>query len=250
MNNFKYSIVAILLLISFSVVGQKPQRDVIYMNNGTFLYGNIVETIPGKSVRIYLNKKDTLEVPLSDIKIIKKEDIPDDIKSKYENGVKTSGYTFIGELTYGFGKVEPNYNVNLPSEDERMVMLTIFNGVTISPYIQFGLGTALEFWRYRGFIPIYLDFRSNLLKTRTTPFLFVNGGYSIGWITSEHLFGYGGLMAVFGGGVKIGLAQKKILAISCGFMYQQTNIVAIFQNVESREFLNSHFGILKAGFVF
>jgi len=94
-------LILLLSILFFSQLhSQKSQDDVVYLNNGTFLRGKIVEVVPGKSVKIAFRGKDTLEIQMNDIKLIRKENVPE-TRPGYENGVKASGYTFIGELNLG-----------------------------------------------------------------------------------------------------------------------------------------------------
>ena len=89
-------IIVLILVFAPGLNAQEAKNDVVYLNNGTFLRGTISELIPGKSLKIYFNGHDTLEIPMSDVKEIKKEVAPE--KPGYDGGVKASGYTNITEF--------------------------------------------------------------------------------------------------------------------------------------------------------
>lgn len=236
----------ILLLILQGVQSQTIQEDVVYMKNGTFLRGRVVEVIPGEKIKLVLNQSDTLRIPLSEIKKMEKEDVPPMDTEK----IKLWHYTFIGEVNYATGLVEGlNRYLQLP-EDQYSVMLSVFNGVTISPYFQMGIGTALEVWKKRGFLPVYGDFRLNFLKTASSPFLYINTGYAPGWRTGWSGYGYGGAMAGIGVGCKIKIARnmKQILTFAIGYRFQQIRQPLVTSEIKST--IDSHLLSFKAGVMF
>ena len=48
-------VIGFILAVQFSTA-QVMQDDVVYLNNGTFLRGRIVELVPGKSLKLSLAK--------------------------------------------------------------------------------------------------------------------------------------------------------------------------------------------------
>lgn len=242
-----------LLVIWFSLVAfsqllaQPRQDDVVYLNNGTFLRGTVIDLVPEKTVKILLNGKDTLEISMFEVKEIRKENTPE--RLHYEDGNKAWGFTNITELVFGFGYSEGINEAVNPAQQQGMVGLSMFNGVTITPYIQLGLGTGLEFWRNRGFLPIYLDLRTNLLKSTETPLFYVSAGYSAGWMTGEEGLGLGGAMAGIGAGAKFRINRLTMVA-SLGYRFQQVRQWQVVNKVQSKATIDSHFLVLKTGVFF
>jgi len=243
-------IVAFTLVFTLLLHSQDKLDDVVYLNNGTFLRGKITLLIPGKSLKICLGDKDTLEIQMNDIKVIKKEKFPEKINPNYEDRVKTWGYTNITEITLGSGLLEGLDRYRDPPQSQFSVMLSTFNGVTITPYIQMGVGVGLEIWSSRGFIPIYLDFRSNILKCENTPFFYVNAGYSPGWIHGETGLGFGGAIAGIGAGARVKIYRRLLMVFSLGYRFQQTGRWQVMNGVQTKATLDAHFVSLKLGFIF
>ena len=243
----------VLLLPVFLAVqlhAQTLQDDLVYLNNGTFLRGKITEQVPGKSIRILVGKKDTLLVPITDIKMMRKEDKPTESEKNYENGVKAWGYTFMTDLSFGLGKLEGlDRYMNAP-ESHYSVGLSVFNGVTITPYIQLGISAGLEMWNDRSFLPVYLDLRANILRDDNTPFIYVNTGYALGWQPGEVGANLGGALAGLGIGAKFRIVNRRVMSVSLGYHFQQTHEWQISNAVKSTATRDSHFVLFRMGLAF
>ena len=245
-----FLILVLTLLLESQLHCQNLQDDVVYLNNGTFFRGKIVELIPGKSLKISFIGKDTLEIQMIDVKLIRKENTPEGIFKNYENGVKISGYTFIGEFNFGLGLLEGLDRYKDTAQGQYSVMLSVFNGITISPIIQLGIGAGLDVWNYRIFLPIYLDLRVNIIKKVNSPFLYVNTGYALGWMNGTPGVGIGGAMAAIGAGAKFRISTKQIMVLSLGYHFQQTRQWQVNNGVESKATRDAHFINLKVGLIF
>lgn len=240
----------ILTCITQKVFSQVPQEDVVYMNNGSFLRGKIVEMHPGESLRMVYAGKDTITILMSDVKIIKKENVPEETNMNFDKGVRSWGYTCIIEITYGQGLLEGVDWKKDTAESEYSVMLSVSNGLTLSPHIYLGIGVGFEVWRARKFIPVYLDFRSCFLKTANSPFLYFNLGYSAGWMENNSQPEFGGAMAGIGAGGRFAITRNKSIVVSLGYRFQQTREWDLNNNVEVRGTRDAHFISFKAGLIF
>jgi hypothetical protein len=243
-------ILVLTQLLLSQLYSQNSQDDVVYLNNGTFFRGKIVELIPGEFLKISLIGKDTLEIQMKDVKLIRKENKPEGIFKNYEHGVKTSGYTFIGEFNFGLGMLEGLERYKDTAQGQYSVMLTVFNGITITPFIQLGIGAGLDMWKNRIFLPIYLDLRVNIIKKVNSPFLYFNTGYSLGWITGVKGVDLGGAIAAIGAGAKFRISTKQIMVLSLGYRFQQTRQWQVNNRVENKATRDAHFINLKMGLIF
>ena len=117
-------ILTLTFLLSARLCSQTLQDDVVYLNNGTFLRGRIVELIPGKYLKIVVAAKDTMEIQMTDVKLFRKENVPE-TRPDYENGVKSSCYTFIGELNLGLGMLEGVDRYKDTAQGQYSVMLSV-----------------------------------------------------------------------------------------------------------------------------
>jgi len=249
--NFSYCLLFIMLILpeffGSRLQAQHNLRDVVYLNNGTFLKGTISEIIPGKSLKIYFQGNDTLEIMMSEVKEVKKEVVPE--KSIYENGTKSWGYTNITEFGVGLGYSETLSRVDSLAQKQFSLIMTTMNGFSITPYIQLGLGTGVELWKGRGFIPIYFDLRANILRYTGTPFFYANVGYAPGWVKGETGIGLGGAMAGLGAGARFPTG-KVTMVVSIGYRFQQTRVWEVRNHVRSKATLDANFFVFKAGLFF
>jgi len=236
------------ILFVSSIQCQVAPDDVIYLKSGTFLRGKIVDSVPGKSFRIALIKgKDTLEIQRNDISVITKEVAPNDPFSKYHDRNRVWIYFFMAEINAGFGQIRDDLVYNNTIKSQRSINLNVLNGFNINPYLQLGIGAGIDFWNKLVFVPVYADFRVTILQRNTTPFIFLNGGYSFGFLNSAP-DGFGGVTAGAGGGVKIEISQNRILVISLGYRLQQTRQVQ--PNYPLMIHRDTQFIVLKMGLEF
>ncbi len=245
------SLLRIILVLLFLIVSasrsfsQDRMQDVVYLNNGTFLRGNIINLVPEKSLTIVIGKKDTLEIPLSEVKEIKKEPV---VESSGDN--REYGYTVIPELTFSWGLSEGLDRYMDEPTQEYSVMLSVFNGFTITPNVQLGAGVGLDIWQYRRFLPLYLDFRFNVLKTVNTPFLFTHVGYAPGWIVGESGAGWGGATVSIGVGGKFRCSSWLKMTLALGYRYQQTRVARQTGTVEVKATEDAHLISFRVGMLF
>jgi hypothetical protein len=236
------------IALLFQLNAQEKQDDVVYLKNGTFLRGIIVGEITGNSLKIKLGSRDTLEVPMNDVKEIKKEPVPE--PDGYEDGVKAWGYTNITELTFGSGYSEGVNRKVDPNQDQVSVQISTMNGFTLTQYIQLGIGVGLDFWKNRGFLPIYLDLRANLFKSVASPFLYINVGYAPGWMKNEPGMGLGGALAAIGAGAKFNIGGRLAMVCSIGYRFQQIRLWQFVNQVKSKATLDANFFTIRAGVLF
>jgi len=250
-NNLLPSLILVLtLFVSLKISAQTPQDDVLYLKNGSYLRGKILNIDPGNSIKMTLQNSDTLVIKMAKVKFIGKENVNEPIVGKYENGAKSWGYTCIPELGYGVGLLEGLDRYKDTAKGQSYFMLTVFNGFTLSPYIQLGITLGVEIWNTRIFSPVYMDFRSNILKTANSPFVYLDLGYSLGWMHGQAGGGLGGGTAGLGAGGKIMLTRKQALVLSAGYNLQQTREWITDHNVVSKAVRDAHFFVLKAGILF
>jgi hypothetical protein len=236
-------IVLFSFLLGLQLFSQEMQDDVVYMNSGSFLRGTIVEVSPGSYVKIVVGKKDTLTIPFNEIKTITKGNRPSVSGNGYDSDVKSSGYTCIVELGFGYGK--PGGSSTSSRPDEYAFLATVFNGFTINPTLQLGVLTGLDLWKNRILVPVCIDMRVNLLKKVNAPFLYGNAGYSFGWADITGGTGIGGGTGGLGAGARLRVAGKQLIVFSFGYMYQGSG-----KGSGGKSPSGSNFILLKSGLLF
>ncbi len=105
-------------------------------------------------------------------------------------------------------------------------------GYQFSPYFNMGLGLGFEKWRKTSFIPLYADFRFNILRGRYSPHLMLNLGYSNKWYESPrpdptHMVIHGATEGLFfegGLGFKAMFKHSRGLFLAVSYKIQETDI--------------------------
>ena len=102
-------------------------------------------------------------------------------------------------------------------------------GYQFNPYLCLGIGVGFEYWTVKNaYVPIYVDFRVNMMKTKFAPVWYINLGYSNRWFISSKPYksttGNGsdyiihgsksGLMGETGFGVKVNVKYSTALNLS------------------------------------
>ena len=124
---------------------------------------------------------------------------------------------FISEIEYIIGKVEDALAtkddiISVFGEDAFGFSATTTHGAQINPYIYVGGGLGIYYDLYYGAaVPIYADFKVNVLKGRISPVLDMRLGYSAGEIS--------GLYASIMPGCQFGLKGKTALTLSLGYEF-------------------------------
>jgi hypothetical protein len=150
----------------------------------------------------------------------------------------------------GYGVQEGIQRYNDPVKYQYALMLSVFNGVTITPYIQLGLGAGLDIWKYRIFLPVYLDLRANLLKRANTPFFEVLVGYALGWMNGQEGAGLGGAITGIGAGGRFKISEKQSMVVSLGYRFQQSRLWQEVAGVKSKATIDAYFINLRMGIFF
>lgn len=167
------TLVAALSLTSLAEA-QKP-REVIYLKDGSILYGTVIEQIPGDTIRVKLRDGSILVYKTSQVARITK-DAPSRISSVAD---------FAGPRLAGY--VEGGYTVG--SKDAHRIEILTSIGIQASPYIYGGVGVGVNYYTTADIeeftLPIYANVRGMLpLWGSVAPFLDMKVGYSVG-LSSE-----------------------------------------------------------------
>ncbi|MDQ3191109.1 MAG: hypothetical protein M3Q58_05910 [Bacteroidota bacterium] len=201
----------ILIFISANSFGQSHQ-DVVYLKNGSILRGMIIEQVPNKSLKIQTADGNVFAYNMDEIEKISREQSHITYsRDKIEYQSKSESVYILSEFTKGFATVERGLG--------SMTRFTTIVGYRISPNLSGGIGFGYVNYRaivtYHKVAPIFVDIRATVLKTRFSPYIYFNGGYSIGLIKNT---GYRSDNDVKGG---------KLLEGGIGFKHHFTNNLAI-----------------------
>jgi len=150
-------------------------KEVIYLKNGSIIKGDIVEIIPNKTLTVETADGSSFVCNYDDIdKITREKTENNEVKATPEpkQGNKLSplkrGYS--GDVSSGF----------FAGEVWGADILTT-HGFRFNPNLFIGLGTGVRFsdYAYTVSIPVFVDFRYDVLKYKISPFIAVKSGVSI-----------------------------------------------------------------------
>jgi hypothetical protein len=214
-------------LVAFS---QKPVRDVIYLNNGSIIKGNIIEISENKTLKIE-SCENILVYDLTEVQKIVKEEYT--LFQKEVRPQKTSGYlniTSFGVLT------GPAGNQNMAPVSFETVNAYMLNGK-----YSFGLGIGMDLYE-KVHIPVFMDCRYILLNRNVSPVIILKGGYSLPVGSEEgndyyyynEYYSKGGPMMTAGTGFVFRINDHNQVTISLAYRYQQLTTTEIQRYSESK----------------
>jgi hypothetical protein len=112
----------------------------------------------------------------------------------------------------------------LEGEKGGQVQLQTIQGIRYGKWST-GIGVALDYYHMRS-IPVFLNLRRDILKTKNSPFVYADGGIHFPWATKEDKPNYGsakfrpGLYYEAGLGYKIGNKKGSGVLLSAGYSYK------------------------------
>lgn len=184
----KRTLLGILFLCSVGLSAQNRNTDVIYLNNGNIVKGQIIDSVPNVSVKIKADNGAIYEYKTTEIRNIKGNEVimPEESSRRkyvdYEDNEK--GYWWSAELSGGpsifYDKANMGYT-----------QLAIVNGYRFNDFIRIGIGLGARYyidnkkvrtksntWSF----PIYANLRGNFMPQdvrRIVPFWSIDAGGTI-----------------------------------------------------------------------
>ena len=247
MKNHLISVI-LLTLISLQLSAQKT-KDVLYLKNGSIIYGKLME-ISDNQYKIITTDGSTFIYPTQDVdKFIKESPLFD---GRRVDGI---GFAMEGGLLIGSQR----------SEFDAPFSFNIILNYTSSTKNILGLGSGVEFLGST-FTPLFFEYKRLFHERKTTPFLFFRGGSLLhigGDNESDNnsttypqpQYNYpinykGGASLGFGTGVSwAGEASETYL--SFGYRYTQTSYMELNYNNQYITYKNSYNRLeIKFGFKF
>lgn len=216
-------------LITLSVTAQHHSRkynanstlytDIVYLKDGSVIYGTITEYNLEGHLSIISVDGSSFIFPSKSIKNI--------VKGNANTGRRNTRayYGLLNTKTLGRGYkgfVEAGYEHSFGKFEGGIFTLSTSHGFQFNPYFYLGGGIAFNFYTYTaddetyGFLPVYINLRTNLTASRVSPYLDIKTGV----VMNED----GGFYASPSLGVRIGLRRKLGLNISINYTYQDVYV--------------------------
>jgi hypothetical protein len=217
---------------------QKTMQDVVYLKNGSILKGTITGTQP---LKLEMAGGSTWVFSQAEVDSIGKELITKaklkEIRSNYFR--RNRGFMNMTEagLIMGINLKAPDpnqYYYNTNSSPDIGISFHTVNGYRIWPYLFIGAGLGID--RYlkfnQTFSPFYGRLQSEFLKSKVTPYAYIDCGYSYMWPRfTDGYFNYknkGGMYICTGLGVKVYTRSRASVIFSAGYKRQPSTTVMTY----------------------
>lgn len=186
-----------VLLMSLTSFGQ--MNSLVYLKNGNQIKGEILKN-DATGVQIRTRDGSVWNYTI------------DEVASTEKFTPTVSGKGFYNRSSIG-----------VMGGDQVSPSLQVVNGYAFNPHWEAGFGIGLESFYWRGYMPLFLEGRYNLLKSRISPFVSMNAGYVMP--LSNFVSNKGGFTAGAQVGITHFITNHIGISTSAGyrFAYLQTN---------------------------
>ena len=189
-------IIFVSLIINFTVLAQKNGQ--VILKNGSTIKGEIVEET---NTGVKIKTKDGSVWNYTN----------DEVNTIGTYNPESHNSKFYSSMTFG---VMPGQQFS--------GSFHLVNGYILNPHWNFGIGVGVEGFGNRGYMPVFLNTKYNLMSTLSTPYVSVIAGYDLSLTNTE--FNKGG----FTTGLQLGLdhffSQHVGITTSVGYRYAYLKI--------------------------
>lgn len=188
---------AVFCLITVPAAAQNQMEDVVYLKTGGIIRGVIVEQVPAQYVKIRTKDQNVFVFKPEEIEKMTRENlISSDNTGNFQMPKEGfGGFAEVG-LALGFGSYRKKL---VDNAGQNMGTVTVSGGISLgfkviggyrfSENIFGGLGLGLDYFPMQSdlsqdisirFVPLTLDLRTNITKTKRSPIVNLAVGYAIG----------------------------------------------------------------------
>ena len=240
----RYFLLFIVFALPLKSFNQQIQQvDVVYLNNGSILRGEIIEIIPDSLIKVRIAGGSLLVYAWEEVKKIVKEEVVIEGKAPTTYSVNPQDSGKISENYYQPRRRKVRNNPRFQKEwsytnitetgfllgqgyaGGTALFVQTINGYQLWPHLSIGGGIGFDRYLNEGtFMPLFLDVRGYLLKNKkVNPFSFVDIGYSVSFfnvrdVNIEH---HGGLVFHHGYGITLATRNKFAWIFSLGYKLQK-----------------------------
>jgi hypothetical protein len=222
---FRILLLAVLTTAITQGLFAQNTEDVIYLKTGSIIRGKIVDQLTTGKVKIELPGGSVFVFQATEIDSIRKENrLKSSIKEINQNYYrKDRGFRNMTELAIIYG-VNFKNDPNGTNQDDIGMSLQTINGYQFWPYLFVGGGVGIDrFITYQQtFSPFFVRVSSEILKRKVTPYVYLDGGYSVMWKQpsndyTTNIKNVGGAYVAAGGGVRIYTRSRASVILSAGY---------------------------------
>ncbi len=211
-------ILMLLLALPTLMFAQKSEYDALYLNNGSVLRGKVIESTPGKGVKIEIVGNNVLFIPENEIqKVVMREENPETINVSKESS-----------------KIEIFPQIHLFGGSDQSGGITTAVAYKFPFRLSAGVGTGVE-WFNGAKLPVFASVNYKILPGTLSPFLYGQAGYAFSIETNQGDYNYyygqnqenhGGFLAGIGAGLSKNISANTAITFSIGYRYQQVKITS------------------------
>lgn len=168
MRKFFFLITISVIVVTTSAHAQ-GQQEQVHLKDGSVIKGFVIEQVPNSSLKIQTSDGSIFSYKMNDVEKI--------TKAPNEKG---SNKTDVNIKYRGFVDTRYTLGVGLGSGLNRAEIHTS-HGIQIIPQLFIGAGVGVGYFYRSGefTIPIFANIRTDILKSKVTPFVDVKIGYSV-----------------------------------------------------------------------
>jgi len=211
----------LLLALPMLIFAQQNEFDALYLNNGSVLRGKVIESTPGKGVKIEIVGNNVLFIPENEIQKIVMREGTTEVKTQPEQPRQSSKIEIYPQI-HLFGGADQS------------------GGITTSVAYKFpfrlsaGAGTGVE-WFNGAMLPVFASVNYKILPGTLSPYLYGQLGYAFSIDNNQNNYDYyygqnqnnlGGFLAGIGAGLSKDISANTAITFSIGYRYQQTKITS------------------------
>ncbi|MCM0719256.1 hypothetical protein NBH15_13345 [Parabacteroides sp. W1-Q-101] len=170
--------------ICLTSIKAQSLTEVLHLKNGSVIRGTIIEQVPNESIKIQTLDGSIFAYSMADVLKITKEQAINNYSNNSVTGFKfqRTGFrnNFAAQRGYK-GFVEFGGGFGVGDWAGNFVGLTTSHGYQFNPHIFVGAGAGFnyDFGNELIFIPVFADFRYNILNRNITPVFGTKIGYSV-----------------------------------------------------------------------
>lgn len=200
------------LLIIATATAQEKSIDVLYLKNGSIIKGEIIEQVPGVSLKIQTADGSVFVYKMEDIERITREFAPIKNSSASPAPSKLRSMIDIG------------YAVKMGNFGMDRIKLHITNGARLGKNVSLGSGVGLHYYHVDEvlLIPVYANLHINFIDGPASPYISFSGGYTF---NTKNDFKGEGLYLNPVAGVSFKAGQRTMINIGVGYDIQSIRFV-------------------------
>lgn len=238
MRTIKLFVASLLTLVVFTVTAQENMEDVIYLKNGSIYRGILIEQVPNESYKIQIAGGSVFTVTVAEVLKITKElkwQSPykvDAVAPKPNaDSPRLNRYNRYTDSTYvpAYKKKRKYFFIAELRGGPANGGVRITNGYKFGRFGYLGIGVGIDGATFNNiggpissgggsgrsdgvYLPIVIRYQGDILRTRITPFYYVEAGYAAHPVNTPFFEGSsnsrGGPMATVGFGCKFNTKRR------------------------------------------